>query len=106
MINDVILKDLSNEKKAFLYRVEVGDSLKTIADRFHTTQRVLVVVNGLESCPKVGEYLIVEKVDGVKYVTSPLDTLEKIANNNHEKIQEIKIKNKIDTIYVGQKIYV
>ena len=106
MIDSVILKDLSYFKKCFLYRVEVGDSLKTIADKFHTTQRVLTIINGLEYEPKVGEYIVIEKIEGEPFVVSPKDTLEKIAQNNLEKKMEIMRKNRIDSIYVGQKIYI
>ncbi|MBR2336850.1 MAG: LysM peptidoglycan-binding domain-containing protein [Clostridia bacterium] len=106
MINNVILNDLSYIKKCFLYRVEVCDSLKAIADKFHTTQRVIAVLNGLDGEVRAGEYILVERVDGEEYIVKPTDTLEMIAQNNIEKIQEIKRKNRIDYIYVGQKIFI
>ena len=106
MINNLKLRDLSFVKNRFLYMVEAGDTIKSIADKFNTTQQVLIVTNDLESDVKVGEYIIVEKVEGDLYIVKPNDTLEDIAKNDQERIIAIKKRNKIDKIYVGQKIYI
>ena len=106
MIDNVILKDLSSVKNTFLYRVEVGDNLSLIANKFHTTQIVLIALNGLESEPLVGEYILIKKIEGEEYIVMPGDTFEKIAQNNNKIAQEIIRKNKTDCIYVGQKIYI
>ncbi len=106
MINNLKLQDLSCVKNTFIYMVEKGDTLKSIADKFHTTMQVLIVINGLESEVKAGEYIVVEKIDGELYYVKPGDTLEKIAKNDSEKIKNIKRRNKIDKIYPGQKIYI
>ena len=106
MINTVNLRDLSYLKKTFLYKVELGDSLKSIADKFNTTQRVLIVINGLEFEPKVGEFIIVEKLEGESHVVLPLETLDSIAQKYNVSVQEIIRKNKTDVIFVGQKIYI
>lgn len=106
MIDNVRLKNLSHVKNNFLYKVEVGDDLKSVADRFHTTQRAIISLNGIEEDLRAGEYIVIEKITGEEYVIMPMDTLEKIANNDNEKLREIVRKNKIDFLYVGQKIYI
>ena len=100
MINTVTLRDLSYLKKTFLYKVEKGDSLKSIADKFNTTQRVLIVINGIETEPKVGEFIVVEKLDGKMHVVMPMETIDSIAQKYGVNVQEIMRKNKIDLIYV------
>ena len=106
MIDNVNLQGLFCVKNTFIYMVEQGECLKTIADKFNTTQQALIAVNGLETDVKAGEYIIVEKIQGDSYVVKVGDTLEKIASFDKEKIREIVRKNKIDCIYVGQKIYI
>ena len=106
MINSMNLKNLSHVKQSFLYVVETGDNLKIIADKFNTTQRVLIMINGLENEVKVGEYILIEQLDGIKYIVKPGDTLEQIATYSKDSLQSIKIRNKIDDVYVGQKIYI
>lgn len=106
MNNNKSLSDLSSKKNTFLYFVEKGDDLKSVADKFHTTQRVLIALNNLESEIKEGEYIIIEKLAGREYVVKPWDTFEKIAHNDKEQARELALKNKTELLYVGQKIYI
>ena len=106
MIDNINLQDLSCVKNSFIYIVEQGEDLKNIADKFNTTQRVLIIANGLETEVKAGEYIIVEKIKGDSYVVKVGDTLERIALFDNEKVKDLKRRNKIDSVYVGQKIYI
>ena len=106
MNNNEILKNLANVKNMFLYFVEKGDDLKSIADRFNTTQSVLIAINNLDGEVKYGQYILIEKLDGEEYVVMPGDTFEQIAHNDIELAKKLKSKNKTDCLYVGQKIYI
>ena len=106
MINNITLNSLAKFRKQFVYNVEFGDTLNSLSDKFHTTVDLLVVINGLSREVEIGELILIEKIDGEEYFVKPMDTLEKIANYNKEKQREIALKNKIDEVYVGQKIYV
>lgn len=106
MINKTILTDLSQVKNKFIYRVEKGDTVYSIADKFHTTKELLISLNALTEDVKVGEFLLVEKVQGEEYIVKPTDSLEEIAHSSREKSFEIINKNKTDFIYAGQKIYI
>jgi LysM repeat protein len=106
MIDNGKLKDLSVVKTAFVYMVEKDETVFTLAKKFHTTVEVIVKTNGLTEDIKRGQFLLIERVDGVEYFVKPKDTIFKIANYSDEKRTEIVSKNKIDYVYVGQKIYI
>lgn len=106
MINKAILIDLSQVKNKFIYRVERGDTVYDIADKFHTTKELLISLNALTEEVRAGEFIVVEKIDGEEYVVKPTDSLQSIAHYSREKSFEIINKNKTDFIYVGQKIYI
>ena len=40
--------------KVFVYRVEEGEDLYRIAEKFHTTRQILISVNGLTEEPEKG----------------------------------------------------
>lgn len=106
MINNVKLQNLACVKNSFVYMVEMGEDLKSIAEKFHTTQQFLIAINNMDREVRAGEYIIVEKIDGLPYVVKPNDTIESIAKYDKEIVKTIKNRNKIDKIYVGQKIYI
>lgn len=106
MINKQILNDLSQVKNKFIYKVESGDTVFSIADKFHTTKELIIRLNALTEDVRVGEFIIIEKVQGEEYIVKPTDSLSQIAHNNDEKSFEIINKNKTDCLYAGQKIYI
>ena len=106
MIENRILNNLSKVKSKFLYMVVRGDDLRAVADKFHTTQQVLIEINHLDEEIKEGEYILIEAVEGEEYIVKPEDTLEKIARYDKELLRRLILKNKTDSVYVGQKIYI
>lgn len=102
----MILNDLSQVKNKFIYKVESGDSIFSIADKFHTTKELIIRLNALTEDVRVGEFIIIEKVQGEEYIVKPTDSLRQIAHYNNEKSFEIINKNKTNCLYVGQKIYI
>ena len=106
MIDNNKLKDLSSAKTTFIHKVEKGETIFKLAKIFHTTVELIVKINGLTEDVKSGQFVIIEKIDGVEYFVKPKDTILKIANFSDEKRTEIVAKNKIEYVYVGQKIYI
>ena len=106
MINNAILKSLSSVKSKFVYRVEKGDTVFSVADKFHTTKELIIYLNALTEDLREGELILVEKVQGEEYIVCPTDSLQKIAQNDKRRSFEIANKNKTDFFYVGQKIYI
>lgn len=90
----------------FVYVAEENDTVKSVAEKFHTAPSCLISINGLTEEIVKGEILKVEKTDGKEYVVKPKDTFESVSGYNDEKAREIKSKNKTDVLYVGQTIYI
>ena len=106
MISNVKLKSLCEEKTLFVYKVESGETVFSLADKFHTTVEVIVKNNALTEDVKKGQFVIIERLDGEEYYVKPKDSVLKIANGNDEKKLQIIAKNKIEYLYVGQKLYI
>ena len=100
------LTNLSDYQNGFVYRVENGDTLFSLAEKFHTTPSAIIFFNSLTNELQCGELVYIEKTDGRPYFVAPGDTLELIADKFGVQIDRILIKNKTDAIYVGQKIYI
>ena len=105
MIDKHKLKHLGDVKQVFIHKVEKGENVFTLAETFHTTVECIIKNNALTEDVKYGQYLVIEKLDGEEYIVLPKDTILKIAGNDKEKALQIISKNKIDYIFVGQKLY-
>ncbi len=92
--------------KVFVYRVEEGDTLYRIAEKYHTTRQILISVNGLTGEPEKGRLIVVERAEGERYVVKPGDTFGGLAGGNREKVFALMNKNKTDELYAGQMIYI
>ena len=106
MINKMRLISVGEGKVRFTYRVEKGERLIDIAERFDTSIEILISINGLIEEVSCGELIIVERGEGKKYFVKPWDTIESIAHNNEKEVFELVGKIKTDCVYVGQKIYI
>lgn len=104
-MNDIMLKKVYDDKKRFVYKVQKGETLRTIAQKFKTTKELIININSLTKEILEGEYIVVEIIEGHEYIVEPYDTIESIAQKFSVSAQNIMIKNKIDFIFVGQKIY-
>lgn len=92
--------------KVFVYRVEEGENLYRIAEKFHTTRQILISVNGLTEEPEKDRLIIVERAEGERYVVKPGDTFFELAGRDGEKAFALMNKNKTDELYAGQTIYI
>ena len=93
---------LQNES---VYVVEEGDTLKSIAEKFSTTENLIIIDNFLNSQIKIGDKLYVKSYQKT-YVVTPCDSLEKIALKFNATKGEILKINKISYIYVGERIVI
>ncbi|MBQ7373409.1 MAG: LysM peptidoglycan-binding domain-containing protein [Clostridia bacterium] len=105
MIDKVKLKNLSDVKTEFIYKVEKDETVFSLAEKFHTTVQVIVKINGLTDEIKCGQFILIERIDGEEYYVKPKDTILEIAKGDVQKKTEIIAKNRIDYLYVGQKLY-
>ena len=102
---NTILKSPSDFRESFIYKVEEGESLSDVAEKFHTTITVVISENCLTEEPTAGQYIVVTKIHGKKHVVMPKDDIFSLAGGDKNRMLEITSKNKIDELYVGQTIY-
>ncbi|MBT2723995.1 LysM peptidoglycan-binding domain-containing protein [Bacillus sp. ISL-46] len=98
------------------YKVQKGDSLSKIAQKYHTSVKEIKSANGLKSdFISVNQMLKITVASKLTQASKPAtytvvkgDALIKIANRFHVTVGELKLWNKLDTtiIRVGQKLTV
>ena len=105
MNENLKLTDVSEFKKRFVYKLESGDDIYSLAKRFHTTVTAIIADNALTSSPEKGELIVIEKIDGEEYIVKPTDDINTISGGDGGRAFEILRKNKTDVIYPGQTLY-
>ncbi|MBT2730149.1 LysM peptidoglycan-binding domain-containing protein [Bacillus sp. ISL-75] len=98
------------------YKVQKGDSLSKIAQKYHTSVKDIKSANGLKSdFISVNQMLKITVASKQTQASQPAtytvvkgDALIKIANRFHVTVGELKLWNKLDTtiIHVGQRLTV
>ncbi len=86
------------------YYVEKGESLKNVANAFQTTERDIVLKNGVVSDSYCGVIKI--KKHPIIYTVTPTDTIENIAEKFAVLPNNILKTNDIGYIYPGQKLII
>jgi murein DD-endopeptidase MepM/ murein hydrolase activator NlpD len=98
------------EDQVRTYRVEAGDTLVGIADKFGLRMMTLWWANKLPAKDelRIGQLLVIPPVDGILYTVKEGDTLEGIADAYSADIEEIIAFNDLegDTIVIGQQLMV
>lgn len=92
--------------KTVLYTVKEGDSLSSVAEKFHTSRAAIIMRNDLKGEPFKGMKLIVEETEAFGYTVRPFDTIEGIASKFGVRADELKKLNGISAVFVGQRILV
>ncbi|OGY36055.1 MAG: hypothetical protein A3E36_02405 [Candidatus Andersenbacteria bacterium RIFCSPHIGHO2_12_FULL_45_11b] len=98
-------------KKPFIYTVEDGDTIASIASRYNISTNTILSVNGLRSTDiiKSGDHLIILPVTGLLYAVRSGDTVLSIANTYNAKADEIVSANGLEDsskIAMGQKLII
>lgn len=92
--------------KAVLYTVKKGDTLSSVAARFHASPSVIAEKNNLKGAPFEGMKLIIEEQEAFGYTVRPFDTIESIAAKFNVSRESVKKINGLDAVFVGQRILV
>lgn len=85
--------------KKFFYRVEKGDFLFDISNKFSVPVGVIISLNGLKKEIEEGDLLYIEIPEGVKYISKINDTLSKISEELKVSEDEIRKKNGITVLF-------
>ncbi len=99
------LKPITDNKSEFIYVVESGDTLNSIAEKFSTTERLIITDNLLKNQIKTGDRLYIKTYKKI-YVVTPCDTIKSIALKFNVDSQEILNVNQILYIYMGERIVI
>ncbi len=86
--------------KKFFYRVQVEDTLNSIAQKFNAPIGRLIYNNNLTREVSAGDIVLVEQVEKV-YLVKPLDTIEDIAKRFNLDAREILEKNHLPYVFCG-----
>lgn len=90
--------DRTESNQIFIYTVEAGDSLSSIAQQFGINKNTLVMENDLWNASRLrtGMQLRVLPVDGVSHMVEDEDTLSDLAKEYEVEIADILRQNKMD----------
>ncbi len=86
--------------KKFFYRVQEGDSLNLIAQKFNAPIGRLIFNNNLTKEVSAGDIILIEQAENV-YLVKPLDTIESLAKKFNLAPQQILEKNHLEYIFFG-----
>ena len=86
--------------KKFFYRVQEGDSLNLIAQKFNAPIGRLIFNNNLNKEVSAGDIILIEGADNV-YLVKPLDTIESLAKKFNLSPQQILQRNHLEYIFCG-----
>ena len=91
----------------FFYRVETGDSVLSLSQKFNVPVCKLVEDNNLKSEIKRGELLFIERKTAVYYKVKPFDKVEDIAKKFCVSKERLLKDNAVNYIFYGLilKIY-
>ena len=90
----------------FFYRVQAGDSVATLSQRFCVPLTLMVKDNNLKKPIRQGQVLVINSVKGRLYKVKPHQTIEQVAKQFNTDKQKIINDNGIDYLYYGLTILV
>ena len=91
----------------FVIRISQPTTLEEASKKYNMSLDRLIELNDLpvQEC-YVGMRLLIEQREGVEYVVQPFDTLDKIALDFGVDKAEIKKYNRINQVFLGQKLFI
>ena len=90
--------------KKFFYRVEQGDGVLSVADKFRVAVTRLIKDNRLIEEIECGDMLYIERPDCLLYTVKPTDTLSSIAKRFNVQEQKILDDNCVPYVFCGLTI--
>ena len=106
MNKNVKIFDGSDAGGAFAYRFSAKDTLFGLAERFHTSVGAIIALNGLTEYPSAGEYILIERTEGAPHTVTPSESIRNVIDGHEAESAKIKIKNRTEYFYAGQKIFI
>lgn len=93
--------------KKFFYRVEKGESVFGLSDKFSVPAFVIIKLNNLRREIEEGDLLYIEQEPDRKiYSVKPCDTVESVAEKFCVAPQKLLDDNGAEYFFYGMKIYV
>ncbi len=90
----------------FFYRVQIGDTVSSLSERFSIPQIKIISLNGLKKEISEGDMLYLEKEDAVTYKVRLFDTAETVAKKFNVDKDELLKLNGVEYIFYGQTIII
>ncbi len=99
---------VSQRNNIISYKVEEGDTLSSVADKFDISKDTIRWANDINGQVKPGEELVILPVTGVMYYVESGDTLSEVAEMHKAEREEIKEFNNlyVEDIYPGDLIII
>lgn len=95
-----------NEKSATFYTVQPNDTLEKVCKIFNVEKQILEKCNDIENVIlESGDVLYIPCQNLRCHVVAPLDTLSKISQKYNVSEKEIIERNKVSSLFIGQKLY-
>ena len=85
----------------FFYRVENGDTVFSISDRFSVPPTTIIKTNNLKSEVSEGDLLYIQKINGCLYRVKPFETAFSVAQKFGTTEQKILQDNGVEYLFYG-----
>ncbi len=88
----------------FFYRVGKGETVFSLAQKFHIPQTLIVNENNLKRELQDGDLLLLPRPSGRLYTVQPNDTLEIVSEKFNLPKDKISSVNKVDYLFYGLQL--
>ena len=94
-------------KYGVLYRVQSGETLESICKKLKVDENYICSFNDFDKNRiEHGDVLFVPKTKCICHIVKPTETLSSIAKQYNISVEELKQKNNIEVLFVGQKLFI
>ena len=87
--------------KKFFYRVNKGETVLSVSEKFGIPPTVIIGVNALNKEIEEGDVLFIEETGGRTYDVQPFDTLNGVAEKFGVLPEALKTLNGVDYVFYG-----
>lgn len=88
------------------YRLQKNETLDDVSLKFNVDKNYILKYNNIVDVLQKGDVIFLPGENIVCHVVGPLDSLTSIATKYNTTVENILSKNKIETLFIGQKIYI
>ena len=90
----------------FFYRVNQGDSLLSVANKFNIPAFSIIKLNNLKREIAVGDLLYLEKLNRQVYCVKPFEKAQDVAKRFNLDENQLLLENNLPYLFYGAKIYI